>query len=123
MEDFEESLGRHLRAIRDRDLDELGATLADELVLVTSDGEVVHGKDAFLRRHAEWFAMDGWSLDVSPIVTRVTPRLATCLLRLDYRERREDGVLYRPSLLHLAFEPDGDRWLMVEDQNTPVRAP
>lgn len=121
VEGFEESLRRHLAAILDRDLRGLAATVADDVIAVWETGEVVHGKDAFLLRYAEWFRNARWSLLATPIVTRVTPHLATSLVREEVREPREDGLLYRRAVRRVTFCPDGDGWLLVEDQRTIVR--
>lgn len=120
---FAEDLDRHLAAIRRRDLDALEATLdPDDVVLVAADGEVATGRDEFLRRHAAWFASDGWSLDARPVHRFEGSDLAVCVLALRYRDRPAGAPpIDEPSVLTLVFRRRGDRWLMVHDQNTPVR--
>jgi uncharacterized protein (TIGR02246 family) len=117
---FGEDLAKHLQAIAARDLDEFDATVADEVVLVTADGDVITGREPFLERHREWFATPGWKLDVKELHRRVGADLATCVLALDYRPDGDGGRVV-PSVLHLTFVRRGERWLMAEDQNTPVR--
>lgn len=120
---LDESLQRHLRAIAARDLDGLAATIAaDDVVLVTADGEVCEGRDAFLERHRGWFASPTWLLETRTLHVRAAGDLATVLLALRYRDRPPDGApVDERSVLSLVFRRDGDRWLMVQDQNTPVR--
>jgi uncharacterized protein (TIGR02246 family) len=114
-----ESLRRHLDAIAARDLDALAATIADDdVVLVTADGEIARGHEEFLDRHRGWFASPTWRLETQTIHVREAGDLATVLLALRYRDRT---ALDERSILSLVFRRDGDRWLMVQDQNTPVR--
>jgi ketosteroid isomerase-like protein len=115
---FRKALERHLAAIRDRDLAALAATVADdELVLIGADGKLARTPREFLDAHRAWFDMPGWTLDVAPEVIYETAEMALAVLRLLYR----DGESEQPSLLTLVFRKKADRWLMVLDQNTPIK--
>jgi uncharacterized protein (TIGR02246 family) len=112
------TLDLHLSAIKGRNLESLAATLhPDDVLLVTAAGDVRFGTDAFLSTHRDWFESPSWTLDTEVLHVREGADLATVLLRLRYR----DGDVDEPSILSLVFRRDGDRWLMVQDQNTPVR--
>ena len=105
-------------AIRDRDLAALADTVAeDELVLIGADGRLARTPREFLDAHRAWFDTPGWTLDVTPEVVYETAEMAVAVLRLLYRE----GNLKQPSLLTLVFRKKVDRWLMVLDQNTPIK--
>jgi uncharacterized protein (TIGR02246 family) len=115
---FRDDLERHLNAIRSRDLEALADTVhPDDVALVTAAGDVVLGAEAFLSRHREWFASETWTLDAEVLHVREAADLATALLELRYR----DGDVDERSILSLVFRRDGERWSMVQDQNTPVR--
>jgi uncharacterized protein (TIGR02246 family) len=115
---LEDDVERHLQAIHARDLAGLADTVhPDDVVLVSAAGEVRLGREAFLAMHRDWFATDGWSLDAEVIHIREGTDLATVLIALRYR----DGDADERSVLSLVFRNDGERWLMVQDQNTPVR--
>jgi uncharacterized protein (TIGR02246 family) len=115
---LEQDLERHLKAIEARDVDALADTVhPDDVVLVTAAGEIRLGRDAFLSMHRDWFASTTWTLDADVVHVREGTDLATVLLALRYR----DGDVDERSVLSLVFRNDGDRWLMVQDQNTPVR--
>ena len=118
------SLRRHLDAIAARDLDALAATVAaDDVVVVTADGEVYRGRDAFLDRHRAWFAHTSWTLDADVLHVREAEPLAMVLLALRYRDQRPgEAAIDERSVLSLVFRRDGERWLMVADQNTPIRS-
>ena len=119
MSGFRETLERHLRAIRERNLQELADTVApQELVLIMADGKLARTTREFLDAHRGWFAMDNWTLDVHPVKTFESADLAVAVLRLDYRE---PPATRSESLLTLVFQKLDGKWLMVGDQNTPVR--
>ena len=48
---FRETLGRHLLAIEQRDLEALAATLADPLILIMADGKLKRSKAEFVEAH------------------------------------------------------------------------
>lgn len=114
---WRQALERHLDAIQRRDLAALAETIADDLLLVTSEGRLKRGAPEFLEAHRAWFEMKGWTLDASIETVQETPAMGVAVLRLLYTE---PGVS-QASLLTLIFEKRGDRWLMVLDQNTPTR--
>lgn len=118
---FEQALDRHLQAIQDRDLEAFASTVAgDEVVLVSAAGEVSLSSEHLLGLHKEWFASPTWTMEVRRLHSRERGDLATCLLELDYRDSSADGPIRARSILSLVFERRGERWLMVQDQNTPI---
>ncbi|QEH34781.1 hypothetical protein OJF2_33230 [Aquisphaera giovannonii] len=121
---FRETLDRHLRAIRDRDLPGLLETVApDELTLITSDGRLVRSTGEFAEMHRGWFAEKTWTLDAEVVSVFESPELASVILRLDYRDDPAGRPPIREaSYLSLVFALREGRWLMVQDQNTPIRS-
>jgi uncharacterized protein (TIGR02246 family) len=116
---FRETLARHLAAIRERDLEALAQTVAPErLVLIMADGKLARSTAEFLEAHRGWFAMPGWTLHTQEVETFESPELAVAVLRLDYRE--PPGTRSE-SYLTLVFERRDGKWLMVQDQNTPIK--
>jgi uncharacterized protein (TIGR02246 family) len=120
---FREALGRHLLAIEDRDLDALADTVSDsEILLVMSDGKLVRTKKEFLEAHRGWFAMKNWRLEVKPVQLFDTPQLGVAMFHLEYRETPPGKPPTRQeSMLTLAFQPRNGKWVMVLDQNTPIK--
>jgi uncharacterized protein (TIGR02246 family) len=120
---FREALGRHLLAIEERDLEALADTVADaEILLVMSDGKLVRSKKEFVEAHRGWFAMKNWRLEVKPVQIIDTPALGVALLQLEYRETPPGKPPTRQeSVLTLVFQQKDGKWVMVLDQNTPVR--
>ena len=115
--DFRETLGRHLLAIETRDLDTLAATVADPLILIMADGKLKHSKSEFVEAHRGWFAMKNWTLSAKPVEIYEGGALGVAVLHLDYREDGKRSESY----LTLVFENRSGEWLMVQDQNTPIR--
>jgi len=114
---FRETLGRHLLAIEKRDLATLAATVADPLVLITAEGRLKRSKAEFVDAHRGWFAMGDWTLQAKPVEIYEGGSIGVAVLHLDYRE----GEKRSESYLTLVFENRGDEWLMVQDQNTPIK--
>lgn len=123
--DFRQTLDKHLRAIQTRDLPALIETLpAEALTVVMSDGRLVRNVEEFVALHRDWFASTTWSLGIEQVSMVESDRVGMALLRLDYRDRPAGGEpVHETSYLVLVFKRQGDRWVMVHDQNTPVRRP
>jgi uncharacterized protein (TIGR02246 family) len=123
MSAFREALGRHLLAIEEKDLDALADTVApDGVLLIMSDGRLVRTTEEFLDAHRGWFAMKHWRLEVKPVQIYETPHLGVAVLHLDYREMTPGQPATRQaSMLTLVFQNRAGKWLMVQDQNTPIQ--
>ncbi len=116
---FRETLEKHLQAIRERDLEALADTVAaDSLVLIMADGKLVRSTREFLQAHRGWFALPGWSLETREVALFEGPELGVAVLELDYRE---PPATHSRSYLTLVFQNRKGRWLMVQDQNTPIK--
>lgn len=120
---FREALGRHLLAIEDRDLKALAGTVApDGVLLVMSDGRLTRSTEEFLEAHRGWFEMKHWRLEVKPVQIYESGDLGVALLHLEYREMPPGKPATRQeSMLTLVFRNMGGKWLMFQDQNTPVK--
>jgi ketosteroid isomerase-like protein len=124
---FSETLNEHLRAIRDRDLPALIDTLPGEeegMLLIMSDGQLVRTVGEFIELHRGWFASPTWTLIAQPVQTIEAPELGIAVLHLEYRDTPAHGPSIREtSILTLVFARRDGRWVMVQDQNTPVKTP
>jgi uncharacterized protein (TIGR02246 family) len=116
---FRDTLAKHLEAIQDRNLQALAETVAPErLVLIMADGKLVRSTAQFLEAHRGWFAMPNWTLGTEEVEIFEGGELAVAVLRLDYREPPE---VRSESYLTLVFQRREGKWLMVQDQNTPIK--
>jgi len=74
------ALERHLDAIQRRDLQALSETVADDLLLITSDGRLKRSAREFLEAHREWFETKGWTLEASVETIQETPAMGVAVL-------------------------------------------
>jgi ketosteroid isomerase-like protein len=114
---FRETLGRHLLALETRDLDTLVASISDTPILILADGKLKRTKGDYVEAHRAWFAMKDWTLTAKPVEIYEGGSVGVAVLHLGYRE----GGTSSESYLTLVFERQGDQWLLVQNQNTPIR--
>jgi ketosteroid isomerase-like protein len=123
---FRATLDKHVHAIQERNLPALIETLPqDELVLIMADGRLVRSVKEFIELHRGWFESRTWSLGARLESVYETPDMGVAVLHLDYRDEPAGGApVHERSYLTLVFRrlPDG-RWVMVQDQNTPIKRP
>ena len=122
---FRETLEEHLRAIKQRDLPALAATLPDdELTLIMADGRVVRSVDEVVAFHRDWFSSASWSLETRLEELTESDALGLAVIYQMYRDDRPDvGPTLERSYRSLAFARQGDRWVMIHHQKTEVRPP
>lgn len=120
---FRETLDRQLRAIAGRDLPALIETLpAERLTLIMSDGRMVCSVAEFIALHKDWFASTTWSLGTEVVRTVEGADLGLAVIRLDYRDQPPGRApIHQTSYLSLVFQRQDGRWVMVFDQNTPIK--
>jgi ketosteroid isomerase-like protein len=125
---FRETLEEHLRALKDRDLPALIATLPDdELTLIRSDGRIVRSVDEFIRIYRDWFSSPSWTIE--PRLEELTEcdSLGLAVIHLTCRDEPEDDDRVQVRDIHrdiltLAFARLEDRWVLFHNQSTPIRA-
>jgi ketosteroid isomerase-like protein len=120
---FRETLETHTSSIIARDIESLRSTLPQEdLLLVMSDGKVVRSVSEFLEAHRQWFAMPNWQIRFEPMESYEGPDLGVAVFKLDYSDMRPDHTRsHEFSVLTLIFARQHGRWVMVHDQNTPIK--
>jgi hypothetical protein len=120
---FRETLEKHLRAIRERDLRSLVETLPDEtLTLIMSDGRLVRTVREFVDLHRDWFGQATWSLETEVVAWEETAQMGHATIHLDYRDESPGGGrTHQASYLTLIFALRDGKWEMTLDQNTPIK--
>ena len=65
-----------------------------------------------------------WSLRTDLVSVLEGPDLGVAVLHLEYRDAPPGGrPIHETSYLTLVFRRTGDKWVMVQDQNTPIKNP
>ncbi len=120
---FREALARHLLAIEEKDLEAFAGTVAPDGVLaVMTDGRIVRSTEEFLEAHRGWFAAKHWRLEVKPVQLIESADVGVATLQLEYRDAAPGKPPSRQeSVMTLVFRNRGGRWVMVQDQNTPIK--
>jgi uncharacterized protein (TIGR02246 family) len=118
---FTEALHHHLTTIGRRDLDAYLATVHDDVSLIMPNGRLLAGRDEVAAFHREWFGDPDWSWELDLRHTTTTAGTGVATFTVAYHDLDAKGEPYDLSyLLTLVFARDGDRWLLLHDQNTPL---
>lgn len=120
--EFEETLNRHMEAIRTRNLAEIEATITSgpELVLIFPNGHRTTTRDEYMDFHRDWFASDTWTMQIEVVGTFVGRDFATAMTRSVYEDVVDGERAQSRSWLTLTFRREGDRWALYHDQNTRI---
>jgi ketosteroid isomerase-like protein len=115
---FQQTVAAHVEAIHKRDLDALIGTITtgDSLTLIFPDGTTHNTRQAYVDFHREWFAEQGWTMEMEPVSVLVRDGLGIALMRTTYT----DAAGPRQALLSLAFSREQNQWRLVFDQNTRI---
>lgn len=123
--DFQETFTQHLKAIRERDLEALQATLPDgdrQIVAITVEGQLVRTNEEYLEMHREWFESDSWSISGEAILVQESGDLAVASLKLDYFDQPADQPrTHDVTYATLVFERQEKGWVLILEQNTPAQ--
>lgn len=117
--DFPAAVNQHLAAIGERDLDSYLVTVHPDVTLIMPDGRLLTGRDEVAAVHRDWFGDPDWSWELDLRQTVTAGDTGVAIFGVDYHDLDGEGRPYELSyLLSLVFVRDGDRWLLLHDQNT-----
>ena len=118
---FDAALRAHLESVQARDLAAFEATITREprMTLIFPDGRALRTRREVLELHRDWFASTTWTLEARLEELTESDSLGLAVIHLTYRDEPPGGdrVVER-SMLTLGFARQGDRWVMIHDQNT-----
>jgi hypothetical protein len=120
---FRESLEEHLRALKMRDLPALMATLPEgELTLIRPDGRHLRSADEFVSLYRDWFASPSWTIETRLEELTESEALGMAVVYVTYRDEPPDRDRVVERSFHtFAFARQGSRWVLIHDQETPIR--
>ena len=117
---FEQTLQRHLNAIKDRNLDEYEATVSTEKpYVVLPDGTLLKGHQAIIDWHRDWFSDPDWRIEVNILHVDETKDTGLALATINYDDIDPQGNPYHKKYyLSLGFAQQAGEWKLIHDQNT-----
>lgn len=77
---------------------------------------MLRSRQEYIDFHRDWFADDGWTMELEPVSTTIRNGLGVALLRYTYTDDQPP----RDALLALTFAVEQDGWRLVFDQNTRI---
>ena len=120
---FQQALQRHLTAVQERDLDTFIDTIASDgsLAMIMPNGNYLDEYQEIVELHQEWFADPEWRMSFELVNQRETPAMASALCLVTYEDVDEEGEPVQfQYFLNLIFAKQGNKWLLVHDQNTII---
>lgn len=120
---FQQALQRHLTAVQERDLKTFLDTIASDgsMAMILPNGNYLDEYQAIVELHEEWFADTEWRMTTEIVNQRETPAMASALCLVTYEDVDEDGESIQfQYFLNLIFAKQGNKWLLVHDQNTII---
>jgi uncharacterized protein (TIGR02246 family) len=116
---FDEAVVAHLDAVARRDLPAYLDTVHDEASVVLPNGTAISGRHAVAAFHKEWFDDPDWRMELTALRSYTVGETGVALHHVEYHDVDGSGTPYRKTyVLSLVFARQGDRWLLVHDQNT-----
>ncbi len=119
---FLNGLEIHLNAIENRNLEELGPTVADDVSMISPNGDKMDSKETFMDFHKNWFEQKNWEWKGNILNTESSDSLGYALLQYKYIENDSLGksIYESDAYLILVFRNDREGWQLVHDQNTKI---
>ncbi len=118
---FKETLNTYLKALEGRDIETLIKILPaerGETVLILPNGSIDKSRDNFVAGHIEWFADKKWKQTCEVINTIETAEMSIATVLYEYSDGKGESM---DALLGLVFQKIDHSWILVHDQNTPIK--
>jgi len=120
---FTELMQKHLDAVSNKDIETLESTLSPDgnMQLILPSTEVMHGTDAFIDWHREWFKDDNWTFETKILDAQVGKDLGLAVTEIIYREPERDGKPYfnRMTVSYVLSYQDGN-WYVIKDHASSI---
>lgn len=119
---FSETLDIHLNAIQTSNLEKLEPTVADNVSMISPQGDKIESKEKFMTFHDEWFELNNWEWKGNILNTEYSDSLGYGLIQYEYIQKDSSGnIQFRNSnYLVLIFKNSKEGWKLIHDQNTEI---
>jgi ketosteroid isomerase-like protein len=119
---FEQTLEKHLQALREKNIDAFLETVPQtgEFSLILPNGKLLNTAEEFVEFNQDWFGDPDWSMKIDIVRQMVGEEIGFALLDVIYSDRDREGKAIQKSFyLNLIFQRDASgQWLLTHDQNT-----
>ena len=120
---FENTLAVHLNAIKTSNITDLIPTIAENVAMISPDGNKMDSKEVFVKFHENWFKQKNWEWEGDIVRTESSDSLGYALIK--YRFIQKDSVgniqFQDNEYLVLIFKNSAEGWQLVHDQNTRIK--
>jgi ketosteroid isomerase-like protein len=118
--DFKTTLEKHVNSISTKNIDVINATVADSVLLIFPDGEILKSKQKFVALHLDWFKDPNWKMTTEILQIKEDKTLAHGLVKYQLTNYNTDGSTksIANTYLLLIFEKQKEGWKLIHDQNT-----
>lgn len=120
---FRSTLDIHLEAIQNRDLEKLRPTVADDVTMISPDGDKVDSKKVFMNFHETWFQQADWEWEGTIVKSEYTDAMGYGLIQYTFTQKDSIGNIIFEDLeyLVLVFRNSDAGWQLVHNQNTRIQ--
>ncbi|MTB51715.1 nuclear transport factor 2 family protein [Lewinella sp. W8] len=120
---FVATLEKHLKAVSERDLTSLRATMSPEgkMQLILPGTEIIETVDGFLDYHREWFQDTTWTFETKILNTEIGEQVGIGITEIVYREPERNGEPYfNRMIVSYALERINGNWYIIKDHASSV---
>lgn len=120
---FRKTLDIHLNAIRTGNLEKLSPTVADNVCMISPQGDKIDSREKFMDFHKQWFGLKNWEWNGNILNTEYSGSLGYALIQYKFVLKDSIGnIKYKDSdYLVLIFKNSKNGWKLIHDQNTRIQ--
>ena len=120
---FRQTLDIHLNAIQTGNLEKLGSTVADNVSMISPQGDKMDSREKFMDFHKKWFELKNWEWHGNILNTGYADSLGYAPVQYKFVLKDSVGsIKYKDrDYLVLIFKNSKSGWKLVHDQNTRIQ--
>ena len=120
---FLTTLDIHLKSIKERNIEELEPTVAENVTMIGPNGKKFDSKKVFMDFHKNWFAQSDWEWDGNILKTETSDSMGYALIQYQFIKKDTLGsTLFQDhEYLILIFKNSVHGWQLMHDQNTGIQ--
>ena len=122
-ESFKSVLIKHLKAVRNKDLVSLKATMSPKgnMELILPSSETLYSVDKFMAFHKEWFSSPNWTFEAKILSTNSGKNIAVATTEVMYKEPNRNGKAYfNRMIVSYTLEKIDGKWYIIKDHASSI---